>query len=170
MERPAPPARLSDEFDAFLFSSIGEDRNGIALSVVSFLARCDLDPWLEAAMLANLPVEAATRKLTRLIQTIAYQPLTLPDPNAIAIRLIALLPRRPQADMRQPTKPDGAITAALTRPKAITAILLLAAYLIFMIGSQLVLSRRTPSTQENATSAPIIPNHPFTDPQSPSAE
>jgi hypothetical protein len=162
MERPAPLARLSGEFDAFLFSSIGEDRNGIPLSVVSLLARRDLDPWLEAATLANLPVEAATRKLTRLIRTIAYQPLTLPDPEAIAIRLIALLPRQPHAGIRQPTHPDGAITATLTRSKAITAIILLGIYLIFMIGSQLVLSRHTPSTQKSAASAPI-PNHSFTD-------
>src|ERR1700734_1335741 len=99
MERLAP---LSGEFDAFLFSSIGEDRNGVSLSVVSLLARRDLDPWLEAAKLAALPLETATRQLTRLIQTITYQPLTLPDPEAIAIRLVALLPRQPRTDVRQP--------------------------------------------------------------------
>jgi len=162
MERPAPPARLSGEFDAFLFSSIGEDRNGIPLSVVSLLARRDLDPWLEAATLANLPVEAATRKLTRLIRTISYQPLTLPDPEAIAIRLVSLLPRRPQADLRQPTKPQDTITAALTSPKTVATIILLAVYLVLMIGSQLTLSRHTPSTAEKAASTPIVPNHPLT--------
>ena len=170
MERPAPLARLSGEFDAFLFSSIGEDRNGIPLSVVSLLARRDLDPWLEAATLANLPVEAATRKLTRLIQTIAYQPLTLPDPEAIAIRLVSLLPRRPHADLRQPTKPHDTITATLTSPKAVTTTILLAVYLILMIGSQLVLSRQAPSSPENVASAPIVPNHPFTGAPPPSGK
>jgi hypothetical protein len=154
MERSAPLARLNGEFDAFLFSSIGEDRNGIPFSVVSLLARRDLDPWQEAATLASLPVEAATRRLTRLIQTIAYQPLTLPDPDAIAIRLIALLPHRTHEDIRQRTKPNGTITAALTSPKAITTLILLAICLILMIGGQLALSRYAPSIQQNAASAP----------------
>ena len=38
------PAGLGSGFDAFLFAVIGEDRNGMALSVVSMLARMDLDP------------------------------------------------------------------------------------------------------------------------------
>jgi hypothetical protein len=162
MVRPASPANLRAEFDAFLFSSIGEDRNGMPLSVVSFLARHDLDPWLEAASLAELPAEAATRKLTKLIQTIAYQPLTLPDAGAIATRLIALLPRRPRADIQQLAKPAGATAAALTSSKAITAVVLIAIFLILMLGSQFVMSRHAPSTQPNAVHAPVAPHHPAT--------
>ena len=167
MKRPASPVRLGTEFDAFLFSPIGEDRNGMPLSVVSLLARRDLDPWLEAATLASLPARAATRKLTSLIQTIAEQPLTLPDPGAIATRLIALLPRRPHADIQQPTKPDDAKAAAPTSPGVSAALILVAIYVILMIGSQLVLTRHTPSTQANA---PVTPNHPATDTPPPSAK
>ena len=170
MERPAPPTRLSGEFDAFLFSSIGEDRNGIPLSVVSLLARRDLDPWLEAAKLADLPVDTATRQLTRLIQTIAYQPLTLPDPEAIANRLIALLPHRPLADIRQPTKAGHAVTAALMSPKVVVATILLAIYLIFTLGNQLIRSRHSPSQEENAATAPAVLNHHFTDAPPPSGK
>lgn len=53
MKPPASFATLGSEFDAFLFAAIGEDRNGMPLSVVSFLARMDLDPWYEASSLAR---------------------------------------------------------------------------------------------------------------------
>jgi hypothetical protein len=41
-------SRLGSEFDDFLFAPIGEDRNGMLLSVLSALARLDIDPWQEA--------------------------------------------------------------------------------------------------------------------------
>jgi hypothetical protein len=40
------------DFDAFLFAPVGEERNGMLLSVLSALARLDVDPWQEAARLA----------------------------------------------------------------------------------------------------------------------
>ena len=154
MERPPSRAPLSGEFDAFLFSSIGEDRNGVQLSVVSLLARRDLDPWLEAAKLANESRETATRQLTRLIQTITYQPLTLPDPEAIAIRLVALLPHQPHTDIGQPAKGERAVAAVLTSPRIVAAAILLVVYLIFTVVNQLSRLRHAPSTQESATPAP----------------
>jgi hypothetical protein len=160
MERLAP---LSSEFDAFLFSSIGEDRDGISLSVVSLLARRDLDPWLEAAKLTALPRETATRQLTRLIQTITYQPLTLPDPEAIAIRLVALLPRQPHTDVGQAVKGEHTVAAVLTSSRAVAAAILLAIYLIFTVVNQLIRSHQAPSTQASAPVAPDISSHRPTD-------
>ena len=58
---------LGREFDDFLFASIGEDRNGTALSVLSALARLDVDPWQETASLARMPRERATERLAALI-------------------------------------------------------------------------------------------------------
>ena len=55
------------EFNDFLFAPIGEDRNGMLVSVLSGLARSDVDPWQEAAKLAQLPGEAATKELAALI-------------------------------------------------------------------------------------------------------
>lgn len=81
---------LSHEFDDFLFAPIGEESNGMLLSVVSAMARSNVDPWREAAQLAQLPANAATRKLTLLI---AALPGTRFDAGAIAARLVALLPR-----------------------------------------------------------------------------
>jgi hypothetical protein len=43
---------IGSEFDEFLGASICEDRNGTGLSVLSALARLDVDPWIEATSLA----------------------------------------------------------------------------------------------------------------------
>ena len=55
---------LGREFDDFLFAPIGDDQNGPPLSVVSALARLDVDPWKEALSLARMPREEAKERLT----------------------------------------------------------------------------------------------------------
>jgi hypothetical protein len=92
--RAAPVFALAPEFDDFLFASIGEERNGMRLSVVSALARLDVDPWKEAANLAQLPGTTAARRLASLIATLPDTLSTHLDPLANAARLIAHLPRR----------------------------------------------------------------------------
>ena len=67
MTHSASVSHLGSEFDDFLFAPIGEDRNGMLLSVLSALARLDVDPWQEAAQLAGLPGETATQRLASLI-------------------------------------------------------------------------------------------------------
>jgi hypothetical protein len=42
-------------FDEFLSASIVEEKNGMALSVMSAFARRNVDPWQEAARLSQLP-------------------------------------------------------------------------------------------------------------------
>jgi hypothetical protein len=93
MTRADSQARMGSEYDDFLFSSIGEDRNGLMLSVASMLARLNLDPWHEAATFAGLPVGVATQKLTAHIAALPDQAFKQLDPAALASRLIALLPR-----------------------------------------------------------------------------
>ena len=80
------------EFEAFLFAPVREEPNGMTLSVVSALARLDIDPWQEAASLAILPIEVATRRLASLIATLPGASLDCPKPDEIAASLIALLP------------------------------------------------------------------------------
>ena len=94
MTRSASVSLLGSEFDDFLFAPIGEDRNGMLLSVLSALARLDVDPWQEAAKLARLPWETATQSLASLIAALPDGPSAHLDPGTIAARLIALLPRR----------------------------------------------------------------------------
>jgi hypothetical protein len=86
---PAP----GSEFDAFLYAPILEEQNGTLLSMLSALARANLDPWDEAARLARLPHEAATRSLTALIAALPVRPPACLDSDAVVKRLIALLPK-----------------------------------------------------------------------------
>jgi hypothetical protein len=89
-----PMAFLGKEFDAFLFATVGEDPNGMVLSLASALARQDVDPWREAANLAGLPGEAAIGRLAAFITALPGRPFASSDPGTIATRLVALLPRR----------------------------------------------------------------------------
>lgn len=92
--RSPPVTTLAPEFEDFLFASIGEEKNGMLLSVISALARLDVDPWQEAANLAQLPGTTATRRLASLIASLPERPLANLDPGTVAARLIARLPRR----------------------------------------------------------------------------
>jgi hypothetical protein len=84
--------RVRSEFDDFLFAPIDDDGNGM-LSVLSALTQLDFDPWQEAADLARLSVDKATRRLAGLIASLP-DPLSPPrDVARIAARLVALLPR-----------------------------------------------------------------------------
>src|SRR6185437_664484 len=94
MTRPSSISRLGSDFDAFLFAPIGEDRNDMPLSVLSALARLDIDPWQEAAELTRLSPETATQRLASLIAALPGGPSADLDPGKIAARLIVRLPRR----------------------------------------------------------------------------
>ena len=98
MTRTVSIPTLGSEFDAFLFAPIGEERNGMLLSVLSALARLDIDPWQEAARLARLPAESATRRLTSLLEALPDAAPIHRDPGTVAVRLIGLLPHLAGAD------------------------------------------------------------------------
>ena len=82
---------LESRFDAFLYAAVREDPDGTPLTVLSVLARLDIDPWEEAAKLAQLPGEAAARALAAVISALPKGSAT--DSGMIAARLITLLPR-----------------------------------------------------------------------------
>ncbi len=100
MTQRAPVAHFGLKYDAFLFASLGDDRNGIPLAIASLLGRLNLDPWQEAASLAALPAEAATRKLASFIEALPGQPLRHPESAALAARLITLLPDAGKSDLQ----------------------------------------------------------------------
>ncbi len=58
---------IGAQFDKFLYAPIREDRNGTPLSVLSALARLDVDPWQEALSLALMPKATAAARLAALI-------------------------------------------------------------------------------------------------------
>lgn len=91
----APLSQMSigpTSFDAFLYSLVGEDEAGIELSVLSALARLGLDPWNEAARLANLPRAAAAQALAKSIAMLPVGNWREADSHEIAARLVNRLP------------------------------------------------------------------------------
>jgi len=92
MTQSASISILRSEFDDFLFSRIGKDKNDTPLNVLSALARSGIDPWQEAAELARLPRETATQRLASSIAALPDRPSAYLEHEATAARLIALLP------------------------------------------------------------------------------
>jgi hypothetical protein len=122
-----PNTRLGREFDKFLHASIGDD-NGMPLTVLSALARLDVDPWAEAAKLTRLTEPCAIAQLASLLGALRYGSVLCPDPTGIAAPLIALLPR-PRDDASPPTK----------HPAAVSVLLPVLTYLLFMLLSNWLL-------------------------------
>ena len=153
MTPPASFSRLGSEFDSFLFAPIGEDRNGVLLSVVSVLGRLDLDPWKEAARLAGLPKEIAVQKFAALLGALPDPTLQRADPGALATRLIALLPFRPDPANRAAARLVG--TAATPQPRAIMNAILFAFYMLLLVlGTQFLFGPRDPTTHADTAHAP----------------
>jgi hypothetical protein len=150
MTAPAPVSRLGSEFDAFLFALIGEDRNGMPLSVVSVLARRDLDPWHEAASLARLPAETAAGKLAALLRAIPDPALKQMNLGATAARLIALLPCWVDPNIRPPAAQIGAVSAV--HPRMVMSAILLALYMILALGT--LIGRRDPTVRADPVATP----------------
>ena len=141
---------LGTEYDAFLFAAIGEDRNGMMLSVVSALVRLDIDPWQEAADLARLPVDAAVKRFAGRITALPDQAQAHRDSPTIAARVIALLPRG-----RIPlTNSLRAATTPRLKPQALW--LGLVVILAIVVFGQLVLG--TGSAPTDRTTHQVVPD------------
>jgi hypothetical protein len=97
-----PVSFLNSEFNDFLFSPIGEGKNETLPSVLSALARLDIDPWQEACQLSLLLEESATRRLAGLIAALPDESSARRDPEMIALRLVALLPHRRKSAVTPP--------------------------------------------------------------------
>jgi hypothetical protein len=137
------------EFNEFLFAPIGEDKNGMLVSVLSGLARSDVDPWQEAAKLAQLPGEAATKELAALIGALPDRAASYQDPRTIATRLIALLPRRFGANGGpQQAPPRSAWAVVNSRPWWIYVM-----FMCFVLGTQfLIASHQLPAKSDSVQS------------------
>jgi hypothetical protein len=120
---------IGPEFDDFLGASIGEDRNGTGLSVLSALARLDVDPWQEATSLARMPREAATARLTELIDALPRAPTDAIPSRTSAADLVALLPKHKAAPNVRPSDSVFAATGLRETPVLIA----LSAFAVMML-------------------------------------
>ena len=92
MALPVPFSLLHSDLNDFLFASIGEEQNGVTLSVVSALTRLGVDPWEEAARLTPLPKARAAETLAKLIARLPIRRTESLDDLVICRRLVELLP------------------------------------------------------------------------------
>lgn len=58
---------LHSDLNDFLYASVGDEQNGMPLSVISALTRLGVDPWDEAARLAAVPKALAAGALAPMI-------------------------------------------------------------------------------------------------------
>ncbi|MCB1418694.1 MAG: hypothetical protein KDJ74_06715 [Notoacmeibacter sp.] len=123
------------EFDRFLHASVGEDRNGYSVTVLSTLARLGLDPWNETAELVSLGHVGARERLGKLLARFRDVPALASDHGRIARDLSELLPEGPTSGALQ----RAASTVADGRPGtsgaiwAVLAIIFLL-FQMFMVG------------------------------------
>src|SRR5580704_2397467 len=94
----APVTYGRESFDKFLYSVIREEEGGASLTVLSVLARHDMDPWEAAEQLTRVPWTAAATQLSLLI---AGPSIDTGSPRALDPIAINLLTKLPQSSLLQ---------------------------------------------------------------------
>ncbi len=89
-------SRLDSQYDAFLFASVCEE-DELTLSVLSILARQDVDPWQEADRLTQLSKEQAINSFASKIWKSHSERWSPSEASILAIRLIEFLPSHSSA-------------------------------------------------------------------------
>jgi hypothetical protein len=121
------------DLNGFLFAAVGNEANGMTLSVLSALARLEMDPWQEAGRLATLPATAAVDGLARIIAAMPAGLWSMADATIIAGWLVTLLPdRRTATAAPRPPAPTGRKTPLPWIPVVLTATVLVALALAFI--------------------------------------
>jgi len=126
---------LRPELDGFLFATVGEEQDGMPLSVISALTGLGLNPWDEAARLSSLERRDAVEQLIPTIARLPGDRWTPPQIRQIALDLIELLPStKPGRAAGDAGPPAGAKTApSLTF--WLVCLLLVAAAIISMVAN-----------------------------------
>jgi len=151
MTRSASVSALGSEFNDFLFAPIGEDRNDVPLSVLSALARLGLDPWQEAAELAQLPRDTATQRLVASLAALSDGLSVHLEIRTIAARLIALLPHPARSNVPS----HGTIPGVDEIIKFRMGMRLFAVLIAIMLAAQWIVASREPQPQIDSTQAPV---------------
>jgi hypothetical protein len=134
MTHSASLPNLGSEFDSFLHATIGNDGNGMLLSVLSALARLGVDPWQEAASLASLSGPSAIARLTSLITALPDEPSSHRDHESIATRLVTLLPHGAGSGGPKSALPGSG--TAFDPHAVLRMIVINILFVAFMVGAQ----------------------------------
>jgi hypothetical protein len=141
---------VGSEFNDFLYAPVGVERNEMPLSVLSALARLNLDPWGEAAELSELPKHAATQRLASLIARLPTGRWLQADCGVIADRLIELLPNRSSSRVPLAQKANGLPEIFRSTTVKIVICAALAAIALIIAAS------REPSSRGDYTDVPAL--------------
>lgn len=154
---------LSNEslYDAFLEAPLGEQLNGMTVSVFSALARLGIDPRREAERLARLSDTAAAASLESMIAQVSDGNWIAFDAKDVAKRAIGLLPSL-RAKISEPAKGKGGLPLGdiLSRPKPVwvwIVLLVLAGAVCFTILPRGQSSSDAPAFYSPSSTAPPIP-------------
>jgi hypothetical protein len=137
-----PHERIDPVYDKFLYAQLGEEANGMQLSVLSALARQNMDPWEIAQKLSVLPREPAVRFLTPLLACVPGDVPEREAPEVIAARLIAMLPSLAISDRK--AGPAYSEHPHAQPNLAIDRIRLFVAFALLLLFGQLLLSSLSP--------------------------
>ena len=147
---------FDNKFDNFLHASIGADGNGMTLSVLSALARLDVDPWEEAGELSKLSKELGAQRLAALISRLPDPQRADEDTGALADRLIRLLPHAAVSSVFSPPDVQTLLISLpyLTIVKILVGAALAAMLLMMVVGG--VSSARLDHSNPNVSGAKSI--------------
>jgi hypothetical protein len=149
MARGASGPALGTQFDEFLFASVHDDRNG-PLSVLSALARLDVDPWKMAATLAQLPRAAAAQRLASLLEGLPDGPA---DREAIATRLVVSLPSQAGSHA---TAPGATPAKGETNTRTVSLVAIYIISLLVLLGAEGLFQSHGPSPQAPVAQTPAV--------------
>lgn len=159
-------SQLRTDLNAFLYSAIADDADGMPLTLLSALARSGVDPWAEAADLARLPTASATQKLTEFLGRVPNGPTPGAQTESVVSRLVALLhtapaavragpapapaPARASAPTPVPTPPADSVTPR----KVSRAIYYLLAVIVLLAGNWALQHRQSLAPADSNMPAP----------------
>ncbi len=141
---------IGPEYNAFLYAAVGADANGTVLSVLSAMARMNLDPWQESKDLGELSAKAAARRLASLIAAVPGGPSDPDESSVIAARLVKLLPSQTRSIL-PPLPPHEELLDLKTLAKSRMALYVLVALIALVLATTWFRTRQPPAAAPDAT-------------------
>ncbi len=119
-------------FESFLGATVGEDGHGASVTVLSMLARLEVDPWVEAADLAALKGVPARKRLDDLLKRFKDVKVGAAERGSIVSDLLSKLPQSAEAVAALPGFPSATILIPNARKIMIWIIAIIAVLIWFV--------------------------------------